>query len=101
MGALIACSILSRRALIPLSQFPNILVQQAGEDRPGEPRSGDPCPARPAGRRALPLTVAGSLRCEKVSFEYGEAAPSWSSSLRIESGERVAVLGPRGPVRLP
>ena len=26
-GALIACSILSGRALVPLSQFPNVLVQ--------------------------------------------------------------------------
>jgi ATP-binding cassette subfamily C protein LapB len=100
VGALIACSILSGRALIPLSQFPNILVQGkqaktalAGLDQvmrvPVDHDKGE--------AHALPLTVAGSLRCEKVSFEYGEAAPSLVvPSLRIESGERVAVLGPSG-----
>ena len=78
VGALIACSILSGRALVPLSQFPNILVQgkQAktaieGLDQvmrvPVDDDKGE--------THALPATVDGNLRCENVCFEYCEACP--------------------------
>ena len=100
VGALIACSILSGRALVPLSQFPNILVQGkqaktalAGLDQVMRvPVDNDRSEAH-----ALPLEVAGCLRCERVCFGYGEAGPSLVvPSLRIDPGERVAVLGPSG-----
>ena len=100
VGALIACSILSGRALVPLSQFPNILVQgkQAKTALAGlDQVMRVPVDNDRSETHALPLEVAGCLRCERVCFGYGEAGPSLVvPSLRIDPGERVAVLGPSG-----
>ena len=100
VGALIACSILSGRALGALSQFPNVIVQGkqakialSGLDQmmsvPTDWPHGEPA--------ALPDSLAGELRCERVGFGYGpESTTLTVASLQIGPGERVAVLGPSG-----
>ena len=101
VGALIACSILSGRALVPLSQFPNLLVQgkQAKTALAGlDQMMRVPTDTAEAGVQPLPARVTGGLRCERVSFQYGEVGPSFLTvpSLQIRPSERVAVLGPSG-----
>lgn len=100
VGALIACSILSGRALSALSQFPNVIVQgkQAkialgGLDQmmsvPTDQSDGEPA--------ALPGPLAGDLSCDRVGFGYGPGTTALAvPSLKIGAGERVAVLGPSG-----
>ncbi len=98
MGALIACVILSGRALAPLSQVAGLLArfQQArlalgGIDgivgRPSE---------RDATRSYVSLgRVEGELRLEGVGYRYAEQGPLVlrELNLKIQPGEKVAVLG--------
>lgn len=100
MGALIACSILSGRALSPVSQIPGLIVQAAlakaalnhlegifvleqdnhGMDRP-----------------IMPAKVSGSYVLERVRFAYrGMPKALIVPSLRINSGEKIGVIGPVG-----
>lgn len=100
MGALIACSILSGRALSPVAQIPGLIVQAAlakaalnhlegifvleqdnhGMDRP-----------------IMPEKVAGHYFLERVRFAYkGMPKALIIPSLRINSGEKIGVIGPVG-----
>ena len=100
LGALIACSILSGRALGALSQFPHLIVQSkqaktalSGLDQmmtlPGDEASGTVS--------LVPDTVEGSLRMEGVAFGYDPALPRLVvPELSIGPGQSVAVLGPSG-----
>ncbi|MEL7302446.1 MAG: type I secretion system permease/ATPase, partial [Pseudomonadota bacterium] len=101
MGALIASSILSGRAMQPLSQAATLLarlnsarmayqaiaaIAQAPQDRtPGEPGLSRE-------------TVAGALRFEDVAFRFADDAPRTLEGLNFEiaPGERVALLGTIG-----
>ena len=100
MGALIACSIIGGRALGPLAQVPNLIVQwkQAKISLdvldnimalPGE---------REAGRRlVVPEACQGRLSAEEVGFGYVPEVPVLEiEKLVIKPGERVAVLGAIG-----
>lgn len=100
LGALIACSILSGRALGALSQFPHLIVQSkqaktalSGLDQmmtlPGDEASGTVS--------LVPDTVEGSLRLEGVVFGYDPTLPRLVvPELSIAPGQSVAVLGPSG-----
>lgn len=100
VGALIACSILTGRALTALSQFPRLIVQSkqakialAGLDQ----MMSLPDDLDTGGLSLVPDTVEGSLRLEGVVFGYDLTRPLLSvPSLSIGPGERVAVLGPSG-----
>ena len=100
VGALIACSILSGRALGPLSQFPNVIVQgkQAKIALGGlDQLMRVPVDDVHGSGSALPESLTGGLRCDDVSFGYVPTGPTLVlPSLRIGPGERVAVLGPSG-----
>lgn len=100
VGALIACSILSGRALGPLSQFPNVIVQgkQAKIALGGlDQLMRVPVDDAHGSGSALPESLTGGLSCDQVSFGYVPTGPSLAlPSLRIGPGERVAVLGPSG-----
>lgn len=100
MGALIACSIIGGRALAPLAQVPNLIVQWKQAKialdvldnimaLPGE---------REAGRRlVVPEACSGRLSAEEVSFGYVPEVPVLQvKNLVIKPGERVAVLGAIG-----
>lgn len=100
LGALIACSILGGRALGPFSQLPQIMTQakqariaMGGLERlvetPADPSEGD-C-------SLVPETVRGELRVDQVTFGYDAMRPLLSlPELRIQAGERIAILGPTG-----
>ena len=100
VGALIACSILSGRALGALSQFPNVIVQgkQAKIALGGlDQMMGVPTDLSDTESGTLPDSLTGDLRCEDVEFGYGSEMTTLAvPSLRIGAGERVAVLGPSG-----
>lgn len=101
MGGLIACSILTSRALAPCSQLASLLsrwkqtrismdtVAQIFQ-RPVE---------RPAGKSFLVRdAIDGSVELREVSFAHaGSVMPALTNvSLRIQAGERVAVIGRSG-----
>jgi len=100
MGALIACSIIAGRALAPLSQIPNLIVQWKQAkialdvlDKimalPGE--------REPQQRLIVPESCQGAVKLEGVSFAYSESVVAvQAKQLEIRSGERVAILGSIG-----
>ncbi|MBF0426076.1 MAG: ATP-binding cassette domain-containing protein, partial [Magnetococcales bacterium] len=97
-GALVACSILTGRALAPLSQVAGILVrlQQSMVSLRTLNRIMTLPVERPAGARFLHRPqIAGGLTLREVTFQYpGAAAPILrQASLRIQPGERVGIIG--------
>ena len=100
MGALIACSILSGRALAPIGQIPALMVQAAhakaalaqlekvyslevdnnGIDRP-----------------LIPEKINGKYQLDRVRFAY-QASPNALviEKLNINAGEKIGIVGPVG-----
>lgn len=100
MGGLIACSIISGRALAPLAQIPQFIIQwkhakialQALDRIMAMPSDRDP-----GERLVVPERCAGHLRLDKVAFHYQEDKPILDiASLSIRPGDRIAVLGAVG-----
>lgn len=105
MGGLIACSILSGRALSPAGMLPALMVQYAhakaaldGLERVYALESDNAQSARPL----LPAQIQGHYRLESVRYSY-QSGPLGSNrtalqidALQIQAGEKVAVLGPVG-----
>lgn len=100
MGALIACSILSGRAMAPMTMLPGLIVQAAhakaalemlekvyaletdnhGVDRP-----------------LVPEKIQGAYALERVRFAYAGSPHIFTvPSLNISPGEKVGVVGPIG-----
>lgn len=99
MGGLIACSIISGRALTPLAQVPNLVTHwkraQISLDVLDNimrlPFDGD------GERRLVPRQAQGELKLEEVRFEYAEGQPCVDlAALNLNAGERVALLGAVG-----
>ena len=100
MGGLIACSIISGRALAPMAQIPQFIIQwkhakialQALDRIMAMPSDRD------AGQRlVVPERCAGHLHIEKASFFYQEDKPILEvPTLTVRPGDRVAVLGAVG-----
>jgi ATP-binding cassette subfamily C protein LapB len=100
VGGLIACTIISGRALGPIAQLPGLIVQWQharfalrGLDQimalPTD------CPA--AENRIVPDSCQGRLRLEGLHFGWSpEARPLVVERLQVLPGERVAVLGAAG-----
>lgn len=101
MGALLACSIISNRAMMPIVQLPGVMVQWAQArvalesldqvlSLPGESDS--------AAHALSPGQIDASLRFERARFIYGAADRSALEidSFEIRRGERVGVLGTIG-----
>lgn len=100
LGGLIACSIISGRALAPVAQLPQFLTQwkhakialgalDAIMAMPGEREPGE--------RLVVPQRCDGHLRLDDVAFHYRADRPAFSvNTLTVGPGERVAVLGPVG-----
>lgn len=101
MGGLIACSIISGRALTPFAQIAGVLVQwqharaalralEPVVQAPADDEVSSVLPVQPEGCR-------GALRLEAVRHAYDEALDVLQvEQLRFEPGERVAVIGPIG-----
>ncbi len=101
VGGLVACTILAGRAMAPLSQIAGLLSKlHQGKTAF---RNLDGIMAletdRPAGRRFLHReTIRGRIEFRDVAYTYpGERMPVLNGiSLRIEAGERVAIVGRTG-----
>ena len=98
MGALIACSMLSGRAMAPLSQIAAIATRfnQARESLIGLDKMMQTPVERPEGRSFVHRPeFHGTLEFRNVTFNYPEAKTSALSdvSFRIEAGEKVGIIG--------
>jgi ATP-binding cassette subfamily C protein LapB len=100
MGGLIACSIIAGRALAPMAQIPNLIVQW--KHAKIALKALDAIMAMPSDRAThdrlvVPELCLGELQLEKVAFAYGQDKPVLEvPALQIKPGERVAVLGAVG-----
>ncbi len=97
MGALVACSILSGRAIAPLSQIANLLSRlNATRAAYRQINSLMETPAETTGAHALtPARLAGEIVFKDVRFSYpGATQPALDGiGFTIKEGERVALLG--------
>jgi ATP-binding cassette subfamily C protein LapB len=100
MGGLIACSLISSRALAPLSQIPTFLVRwqlaqvslRALDDMMALPSDGDSGVAQ-----VIPERCDGNISLQDVAFNYNDGPPAVQvPALQIRPGERVAIIGPVG-----
>lgn len=99
MGGLIACSIISGRALTPLAQVPNMITQW----KHAQIALGvlDGIMAMPSDREhrrlVVPDSCRGQLKIKQVGFAYEENAPQLAiEKLSFKPGDRVAILGSVG-----
>jgi ATP-binding cassette subfamily C protein LapB len=100
VGGLIACTIISGRALSPIAQVSGFIVQwqQAKIALKGlDAIMAMPTDTALGERRLVPDHCQGRLRVEALRYAYGADQPAVTvDSLRIHPGERVAVLGAVG-----
>ncbi|MHB9797604.1 type I secretion system permease/ATPase [Pseudomonas sp. MT3] len=100
VGALVACSILSSRAIAPLSQAAGILGrwQHTRVAMEGLDQLMGAQQERPEGKRFVHRErLRGSYRLEGVRLAHGEGAPVVDvQALNLQAGERVALLGGNG-----
>ncbi|WP_228768260.1 type I secretion system permease/ATPase [Limnohabitans sp. DM1] len=100
MGSLIACSIISGRALTPVAQLSSLIVQW--EHARLALKALNAIMAMPSDRDSqerlvVPEQCYGQLRMDKVGFAYAKDAPTVDiSALQIRPGERIAILGAVG-----
>lgn len=99
-GALIACSIISNRALGPIGQISGIIVQwqHAKEALKGlDQIMALESDRNPDAELIIPDICRGSLSLDAASFNYAEDLVALNpSSIALKPGERVAVIGPVG-----
>lgn len=100
MGSLIACSILSGRALAPVAQIPGLIVQ-AGHSKAAlemlEKMFALETDNHGMQRPLVPASIAGKFDLERVRFAYpGTPKGLAIQNLVIQAGEKVGVIGPIG-----
>lgn len=101
MGALIACSIISNRALMPITQLPAMMIQimQAKVAADGlDSLIGLPNEIDDVRSGMIPALIEGSLRFDQARFGYGkrDRVALEIPHLEIRPGERVGILGTVG-----
>ncbi|MFM6939430.1 MAG: ABC transporter transmembrane domain-containing protein [Rhodoluna sp.] len=100
VGGLIACTIISGRALSPIAQISGLIVQwqQARVALKGlDSIMALPTDSQPGERRFVPDRCDGRLRLESLKFAYGPDMSALTvDALSVKPGERVAVLGTVG-----
>jgi ATP-binding cassette subfamily C protein LapB len=99
MGGLIACSIISGRALTPLAQIPNLIVQWKHAKIALDVLDG--IMAMPSEqtteRNIVPDHCDGQIKVSELSFAYVENTPPVQvGNMEINPGDRIAVLGAVG-----
>lgn len=100
MGALIACSILSGRAMSPITQIPGLIVQAAHAkaalknlERVFALESDNHEVEKPL----VPETIQGKYQLERVRFSYPFSPEAiFIQDLKIQPGEKIGVIGPIG-----
>ena len=101
MGALMACTIIANRALMPIVQLPGVMVQwaHARASIDGlEQVISLPNEADTAAFALTPRSLDSGLRAERVRFTYGGAQKTALEveALAIRPGERVGLVGAIG-----
>jgi ATP-binding cassette subfamily C protein LapB len=100
VGALIACSILSGRAVAPLAQISQLLSRISATKTAYRQLSGLMAmqPEGPTGEGLKPAAIAGRIEFRKASFRYPGATEKALNevSFTFTPGEHVALLGPVG-----
>lgn len=100
MGGLIACSIISGRALTPVAQLPGLIVQW--QHAKIALQSLDGIMAMPSDRQSIdrlvvPESCRGEVKLSDASFAYAKGLVGLQvPSLLIRPGERIAILGSVG-----
>jgi ATP-binding cassette subfamily C protein LapB len=100
MGGLIACSIISGRALGPMAQIPQLIVQW--QHAKTALKSLDAIMSMPSDRSGqerlmVPDICTGRLQMDKAVFAYrADQSTLEVAVLSIQPGERIAVLGAVG-----
>ena len=100
MGGLMACSIISGRALAPMAQIPQLIVQW--KHAQSALKSLDDIMEMPSDRSGedrllVPENCVGMLHMDKAVFSYRQDKPTLEiEALSIQPGERIAVLGSVG-----
>lgn len=100
MGALIACSIISNRALGPLAQISGLIVQW--QLAKSALQGLDQIMALPRDKQAnirmvIPEAFAGQIDIEVAGFSYSKDKVALQPlSLKISPGEKIALIGPVG-----
>jgi ATP-binding cassette subfamily C protein LapB len=100
MGGLIACSIISGRALAPLAQLPQLIIQWKHAQIALKALDGImamPSDRDPGQRLVVPETCTGHVQLDKVAFLHQPQRPTLQvPALTIKPGERIAVVGAVG-----
>lgn len=100
MGGLIACSILAGRAVAPLGQIAQLMTRLTQTRTAYRQINGllEHPAEGPANEPLVPAQLVGHIELRKVSFRYpGQAEAALSDvSLRINPGEKIAILGRMG-----
>ena len=101
MGALMACTIISNRALMPIVQLPAVMVQWAHARAAIdglEQVISLPNEADNAGHALTPRGLDKGLRFERIRFSYGGAqkVALEVEALTIRPGEKVGLVGAIG-----
>jgi len=100
MGALIACSILSGRAMSPVTQIPGLMVQAANAKvslRNLEQIFALESDNHGIERPLLPEKIQGQYQLERIRYAYPNSPKALVvQNLVIQAGEKVGVIGPVG-----
>lgn len=100
MGALIACSILSNRALSPITHIASWVTQwqHAKEALRGlDDMMRLPIDQPSIGSAIMPSACSGELRLEQATFAFSDKLTALQpTTMTISGGERVAIVGPIG-----
>jgi ATP-binding cassette subfamily C protein LapB len=100
MGALIACSILSNRALSPITHIASWVTQwqHAKEALRGlDDMMQLPIDQPNIGSAIMPSACSGQLRLEQTTFAFSDKLTALQpTTMTISGGERVAIVGPIG-----
>ena len=99
-GALMACSIISNRALAPISQIATLMAQWQSSKAALDGLEGImrlPSDRDSKNRIIIPTSCQGKLGIENVSFNYGDKNDVLKkTNMHINPGEKIAIIGPVG-----
>ena len=100
MGGLIACAIISGRALTPVAQLPGLIVQWQHAKIALQSLNGImdmPSDRDQSERLVVPERCQGEIKINKLSFSYAKDLPGLEvASLQLAPGDRIAILGSVG-----